>query len=189
MNLLYCANGIVLAWHDLDATSMSVPASAYGTGVRVIPYDPAWGPLTRVGAPPADQLHDTRPYAQPTETPQILIAFAGQVRYETVIAGIVWNSIPIQTDRNSQMLIDSLAMYATTVPNTTTINFTQNGIAYQFTASQVADLHTQVNGFLQQCRTVESQCLADLNSASPTILLYSDVEAKFSGLKSQTLLG
>jgi hypothetical protein len=46
---------------------------------------------------------------------------------------------------------------------------------------------TQVNAFVEQCRTIENQCLTDLTSATPTILTYADVEAKFTGLKARTV--
>jgi hypothetical protein len=187
MNLLYTKNGIVLGWHDSQLAS--VPSTAYGTGVRIIPYAGAISDLNRVGTidttlPPGQ---DPRQYAEPDPTPEILKAFSGQVRFDTVTAGITWNSIPVKTDRVSQSLINGLAVHASTMTPTDMIDFTQDGIAYQFPASDAADLNNQVNAFVQNCRTTEAQCLADLGSASPTIATYADVEARFSGLKAKTL--
>jgi hypothetical protein len=186
MNLLYCVNGIVMGAHD---SLQNVPASAYGDTVRIIPYDGLMSDLPRIGPPPPDDVRakDTRQYGEPVETPEILTAFASQVRFDTVTAGIVWNSIPVKTDRVSQMLINGLAVYAATLPNTNTIDFTQDGVAYQFTAAQAPDLNNQVNSFVQSCRTAEAACLADLSSATPTMTTYADIEAQFSGLKSKTL--
>jgi hypothetical protein len=184
MNLLYCLNGVVLGSHD---SLQNIPASSYGTGVRIIPYDQPLSSLPRIGDPPVYPDRDTRGYGQPPETPALLMAFAGQVRFDTVVAGITWNGIPVSTDRMSQLLIGNLAQLAVTMTPTDTIDFTQAGIGYQFPASEAADLMTQVNNFVQQCRTTEAQCLTDLGSASPTILTYEDVEAKFTGLKAKTV--
>jgi hypothetical protein len=185
MILLYCLNGVVVGHHD-DQQS-PVDASLYGSGVRIVPYDQPLTTLPLVGTAPIYPQRDTRPYGQPTETPQLLMLFAGQVRFETVIAGITWNSIPVATDRISQLLIGNLAQLAATMTPTDVIDFTQAGVGYQFQASQAADLMTQVNNFVQQCRTVENQCLTDLGSATPTLLTYADVEAKFTGLRARTV--
>jgi hypothetical protein len=184
MNLLYCLNGVVLGSHD---SLQNVPASSYGSGVRIIPYDQPMSDLPRIGAPPVYPERDTRGYGEPPETPALLMAFAGQVRFDTDVAGITWNSIPVATDRMSQLLIGNLAQHAATLTSKTVIDFTQGGVGYQFQASQAADLMTKVNAFVQQCRTVENQCLTDLGSATPTILTYADVEAKFAGLKAETV--
>jgi hypothetical protein len=185
MNLLYCLNGVVVGSHD---SLQNVTASAYGDGVRIIPYDDPMSTLPRIGDPPVFPARDDRQYGEPTETQEILSAFASQVRFDTVTAGILWNSIPVKTDRVSQLLIGNLALHASTLASTDPIDFTQDGIAYQFQAGQAADLNTQVNAFVQQCRSTEAQCLADLSSATPTLLTYKDVEAQFSTLKSKTLL-
>jgi hypothetical protein len=156
-----------------------VDASLYGTGVRIVPYDQPLTTLPLVGTAPTFPERDTRPYAQPTETPHLLILFAGQVRFQTVVAGITWNSIPVATDRMSQLLISNLAQYAATLVATTLIDFTQNGVHYQFQASQAADLNNQVSAFVQQCRTTEASCIADQNLATPTMTTYAEIEAKF----------
>jgi hypothetical protein len=188
MNLLYCVNGIVMGAHD---SLQNVLPSAYGDTVRIIPYDGLMSDLPRIGDPPPDggaMGRDARPYGEPPETPQLLTAFSSQVRFDTVTAGIIWNSIPVKTDRVSQMLINGLATYAATLTATDDIDFTQDGVAYKIQAGNIADLNNQVNAFVQSCRTTEAACLADLASATPTIATYADVEAQFSGLKSKTLL-
>jgi hypothetical protein len=182
MNLLYCVNGVVMGSHD---SLQNVSASAYGSGVRIIPYDQLLDTLPRIGTAPTFPERDTRPYGQPPETTALLLAFSGQVRFDTVVAGITWNGIPVATDRMSQLLIGNLAQHAATLATTDMIDFTQGGVAYQFQAGQAADLMTQVNAFVQQCRSMEATCIADLTSASPTILTYADVEAKFTGLRSK----
>ena len=185
MNLLYCLNGVAVGSHD---SLQNVPASAYGDGVRIIPYDAPMSELPRLGDPPVFPARDDRRYGEPPATPEILMTFASQVRFDTTTAGIVWNSIPVKTDRVSQMLIGNLALHASTLAPTDVIDFTQDGTPYQFQAGQAADLNTQVNAFVQQCRSTEALCLADLSSATPTILTYEDVEGRFSSLKAKTLL-
>jgi hypothetical protein len=184
MKLIYCLNGVVVGSHD---SALNIPSSVYGSGVRVIPYDPSMGELPRVGTAPVFPERDTRPYGQPVETPELLMGYAGQVRWETVTAGIAYGSIPANTDRVSQTLIANLAQYAATLAPTDTISFTQDGVAYQMTAQDAIDLNTQMTALAQQCRTVEAECLADLTGATPTILTYDDVEARFAGLRSKTL--
>lgn len=185
MQLLYCwndgTNDIVLGWHDSD---QNVPASAYGvTGpVRVIPYSQPIGTLNRIGTAPEDPRLDSRPYAQPTETKQILIDFSAQVRWQTVVKGTTFLGNPINTDRESQALIANLAAHASTLAPTAPIDFTQGGVHYPMTAQDAINLNTQVQARIQQCRTIESQCITDLNAATPTILTYADVETRFAGV-------
>jgi hypothetical protein len=188
MNLLYCSNGVVLAIHD--NSQAAVPASQYGEDVRVIPYDQPLNTLDRVGEPPPQDtrrvpMPDTRPYAQPAATPAILRAFAGQVRWQTVTSGFTFKNVPANTDRISQTLIANLAQYALTISKNQHIDFTQDGVAYSLTAQDVIDMNNQFSAQAQTCRTIEAQCLADLNSASPTITTYEDVEARFAGVKGK----
>jgi hypothetical protein len=187
MHLLYCLNGLVVVIHDDQQTYVD-PAS-YGTGVRIIPWKQPLGDLTYSGT--YDPSLPPPPYEQPTETPAILQNYASQVRFELVIAGITFSAasgpVPVSTDRISQMLIGNLAMYASTLAPTDVVDFTQGSVHYPLTAAECTTLNTNVNNFVQQCRTVEGQCIDDLTSASPTILTYDDVDAKFSGLRSKTL--
>jgi hypothetical protein len=185
MNLLYCQNGVVVATHDDQAAP--VPASVYGDGVRIIPYDQPLLTLAKVGDPPAARERDMRPFAEPDPTPAILTGYSSQVRFDTVTAGITWQDIPVKTDRISQLLIANLATFAATLAPADNVDFTQDSVAYQFQAREAEDLNNQVNAFVQQCRTTESACLADLSSGSPTIQTYDDVDAKFATLKAKTL--
>jgi hypothetical protein len=189
MHLLYCQNSLVVAIHD-DQLAYVDPVS-YGSGTRVIPWQ-LLGTLTVVPPPdPAPNPPLPPVYQQPTETPAILKSYASQVRYNYAVAGITFaaasGSVPVATDRISQMLINNLAAHAATLAPTATIDFTQSGIHYPLTAAECATLNTDVNNFVQQCRTIEASCLADLNSTTPTILTYDDVDAKFSGLRSMTV--
>jgi hypothetical protein len=181
MNLLYCANGIVLAWHDDSAPA--VDASAYGTGVRIIPYDQPIDTLSKVGSAPADlRLADTRPYGQPAETATLLKAYASQVRYDTTTAGVVEpvSGITVFTDRMSQMLIANLAQYAATLATTAAIDFTQGNVHTPMTAQQVINLNNQISARVQQCRTIEAQCYTDIDSAALTT--YDSVDSRFAGV-------
>lgn len=197
MQLIYCANNgtddIVLGWHDdsqnVSASAYTAPAGSPTGLVRVIPYPQAVSSLTKIGPPPVlgdnrfmSSFADTRPYAQPTETKQILLDFAAQVRWQTVVAGTTFNSNLIHTDRESQALIANLAAHAATLATTDPIDFTQDNVHYPMTAADVIALNTQINARIQQCRTIEAACIADLNSPTPTILTYADVEAKFAGV-------
>jgi len=180
--LLYCLDGVVRGSH---ASEQQVDASVYGVGVRVIPYDAPLSTLDRVGTPPVYPAPDKRPYAQPAETTATLTAYAGQARWEAVVvAGITFNSIPVKTDRVSQTLIANLAQYvvSASVALTTAFDFTQDGIAYAITAQDAIDMNNQIVALTQQCRTIEAACIADLNSATPTILTYDDVDARFVGV-------
>jgi hypothetical protein len=189
MLLLYCLNSLVVSIHD-DQQPYVDPAY-YGSGTRVIPVQSMAG-LTVVPPPDPAPIPPPPPvYQQPTETPAILRAYASQVRYNYAVAGITFSaasgSVPVATDRISQMLINNLAAHAATLAPTATIDFTQNSIHYPLTAAECATLNTDVNNFVQQCRTIEASCLTDLNSPTPTILTYADVDAKFSGLRRMTV--
>jgi hypothetical protein len=181
MQLLYCVHGAVVAWHD---SAQQVAGSAYGDGVRVIPYDQDIRTLPKFGPPP-DSGPDTRPFAQPAETPQILIGFASQQRWETSTGGLVFNNIPVNTDRVSQTLISALAQYAAGVNPNTPISFTQDGAAYPITAKDAIAMNNQITAAIQNGRAIEAQCIVDLTSATPTLLTYEDVEAKFATLRKK----
>lgn len=177
MLLLYCNNSLVVGWHD---DTDNVTAAQYPSGTRIIPYDQPIGTLTKVGTAPLNPRDDARPYAQPTETPHLLTMYAGQCRYNYVMLGVTYNGNRYDTDRTSQMLIGNLAAYAKTLVSTTIINFTQNNVSYHLTAQDVQNLNTQINAMAQQYRGIEAACIADLNSTTPTIKFYSDVDTKFS---------
>jgi hypothetical protein len=193
--LLYCSvdTGQVLGWHDVAA---NVPASAYASmvysgKVRIIPYDQGVATLPRVGAtPPAPwkpSMGDSRPYAQPAETKDILLAYAAQVRFDKSIDGISFTTagavvIPVQTDRESQYLIANLAQHASTLATTAAIDFTQDNVHYAMTAADAISMNNAVNAHIQNCRTIEASCIADLNSSTPTLVHYADVDAKFAGV-------
>jgi hypothetical protein len=189
MILLYCQNGLVVAIHD-DQQAYVDPAS-YGSGTRVIPLPSMAGVTVAPPPDPAPIVRVPRVYQQPTETPAILKGYASQVRYNYAVAGITFTAasgpVPVSTDRISQMLIGNLAAHASTLAPTATIDFTQSSIHYPLTAAECAILNTDVNNFVQQCRTIEASCLTDLNSTTPTILTYADVDAKFSGLRRMTV--
>jgi hypothetical protein len=154
--------------------------------VRIIPYDQPMSDLPRIGTAPTFPQRDTRSYAQPIETPALLKTFAGQVRFDTTLKGVAFTAasgpITLKSDRVSQMLLGNLASHAATLPAATAIDFTQDAVHYAVTAAECTSMFNAVNTFVQTCRTAEAQCLTDLNSPTPTILTYADVEAKFSGL-------
>jgi hypothetical protein len=185
MQLLYCLNSVVIATHD---SAQNVPVSLYPAGTFIIPYDQPLSTLNRVGtAPPAPPrgvafVADTRPYAQPTETPAILLNYAAQVRFNKSTKGITYNGNPYHTDRVSQTLIGNLAIYAQTLAPTATIDFTQDNAHYSITAADAIAINKQVSALIQQCRTIEAACIADLNSPTPTIKLYADIDTRFAGV-------
>jgi hypothetical protein len=193
MILLYCINGVVIAIHE-DA--QNVHKSVYDPSTRVIPWRGLLSDLQRVGPAPDPIIYmesyvDPRPYAEPTETKQTLLDYAAQVRWETSTQGVSFTAasgtVPASTDRLSQTLVDALATHAQTLAPTDLIDFTQNNVAYQITAQEAINLNVQVQTLIQNARTTEAACIADLNAATPTILTYADVEARFSGLRSKAL--
>jgi hypothetical protein len=181
MILLYCLNGLVAAFHD-DQQPYVAPAY-YGPGTRVIPVQSMAGLTIVPPTPPVPNPPPPPVYKQPTETPAILKSYASQVRYNYAVAGITFNAasgpVPVATDRNSQMLVGNLAQYAATLAGTTLIDFIQNSVHYSLTAAECITMNTNVSNFVQQMRTIEAQCLADLNSTTPTIKVYADVDTKF----------
>jgi len=187
MYLLYCDQaGTVVAYYD-DA-SVFTPLDAYPTAVRIIPYDLPISTLEKVGAPPPagkrpSEFVDTRPYAQPAETPELLKLYAGQCRFNRVDTGFDFTAasgvIPVWTDRQSYMLLGGLATYAASVDPTTIIDFTQGSSHYILTAVECVALFNEFSGLMQLCRTAEADCLDEIGAG--TILTYDDVDAQFAG--------
>ena len=182
MNLLYCANGLVVSIHD---DTQMIDASIYGDGVRVIPWDQPLSALERVGPPPeylpGGPRNDPRPYAQPTETPAILKLYAAQQRFNFNTSGLTYNSIPIKTDHASQVHIGNLAQYANTLPKGTPINFTQDSVAYSITAGDTINIFNQISAFNQHARTIEANCYAAIDTG--TMTTYDQVDAAFAAAK------
>jgi hypothetical protein len=184
MNLLYCdAGGIVFAVHD-DGNA-AVPMASYPTVVRIIPYDQPMTTLLKVGPPPSDPRYDTRQYQQPDPTPALLKLYSGQCRFNYILKGFMFTAasgqVPVWTDRVSYSLINSLATWVVTAsPTPTTVNYTQGGDHYLLTAAEATKLFNQFTAYVQKYRDVEAACITDLVSASPTILTYADVDARFS---------
>jgi hypothetical protein len=191
MRLLYCVNGVVQAIHD---DTQDVAASTY-TGARIIPYDDPLDTLTRVGTPPVQPppgspllpVPDTRPYAEPAPVQKTLLAYAAQLRFSSSNDGVSFTAasgpIPVATDRTSQMLLGNLAAYAATLAPTAAVDFTQDSVHYPITATECKSMFNAVYAHVQQCRTIEASCITDLNSPTPTIATYADVEAKFSSVR------
>jgi hypothetical protein len=192
MQLLYCANGVVVGIHD---DSQSVSASAYPAGTRIIPYGDPLDTLTRVGTlpppPPPDSPlpppPDMRLYGQPTETVAILLAYAAQVRYNNSILPVSFTTaastvISVNAERIDSGLLNNLATHAQSLAPTDPLNFTQDNVTYAITAQDAIGMFNAVLAHVQACRNIETDCITDLNSASPTIATYDDVDAKFAGV-------
>jgi hypothetical protein len=192
MHLLYCQNALVAAIHD--DTAPEVPLSTYPAGTRIIPYDQMLNTLNRFGDPPRPPpgggvpLPDVRQYQQPPETTPILIAYSSQCRYNYVTSGFSYTAvdgatvIPVETDRTSQALLANLAAYAATLAPTDPIDFTQNGVHYPITAQDAININNNFNAMAQKYRTVEASCLTDLNSATPSLTTYDQVDTQFEAV-------
>jgi hypothetical protein len=182
MHLLYCSNGLVVSTHD---DTQTIDASAYGEGVRVIPWDQPLSALERVGPPPENlpggPRGDPRPYAQPAETPDILKLYAAQQRFAFNTAGLVYNGISINTDHASQAHVSTLAQYAATLPKGNVINFTQDSVAYSITAGDAINIFNQIGALIQQARTIEANCYAAIDAG--TMTTYDQVDAAFIAAK------
>jgi hypothetical protein len=190
MHLLYCLNGLVVGIHD-DTQPFADPAS-YGTGTRIIPWNYPLGDLTLSG--PVDPDLPPPPYLQPTETPDILKAFAAQLRYLASIGGLDFTAgggltIPVETGRTNAALINNLATFGSSKAPTDPINFTQNNINYPITVQDSIDMFNTIISHVQDCRNIEANCIADQNLATPTLKTYADVEAQFSSVTARTLRG
>ena len=72
----------------------------------------------------------------------------------------------------------------TATPAPTTVNYTQGGASYVLTAAETTALFNQFTAFVQKYRNEEAACIADLVSATPTILTYDDVDARFAAARS-----
>jgi hypothetical protein len=196
MLLLYCniANASVVAIHD--DSQAAVPMTVYGAAgtIRIVPWAGLRGDLQKLGtAPPVSgdptaQMRDTRSYAQPTETPAILKAYAAQVRYNISVQGVNFTpsgggQITVNSDRLSQSLLNNLASHAATLTPTTSVQFTQNSVAYSITAQDAINMFNAVMAQIQAGRNVEANCIADQNLATPSMRTYADIDNAFAGVK------
>jgi hypothetical protein len=198
MLLLYCniANATVVAIHD--DSQAAVPITAYGAAgtIRIVPWSGNRGDLMLSGpapTPPAEDpaglpMPDTRLYAQPTETPTILKAYAAQVRYNYSVQGVSFTTagsvvILVNSDRLSQSLLNNLAAHAATLAPTDPVQFTQNNVAYDITAQDAIGMFNAVMAMVQNVRNIEANCIADQDLTTPTMRTYADIDNAFSGAK------
>jgi hypothetical protein len=188
MQLLYYIDGVLQGVHDSFQNIFAI--ETYGVGTRVIPYQGSLAALPRVGPPNAWEVEgtDTRPYGEPFATPDILIGYSSQVRFDTLNAGVMYASIPVASDRVSQMLIGNLKLHADTLAPTDVIHFIQQTIVTDITAADVNPMLQTVQTFQQEVRTIEANIINDLRSATPTIHTYDEIDALFEPALARTVL-
>ncbi len=176
--LLYCANGRVLGWHD---SSQSVPASEYGDGVSIIPWT-SLSTLSRIGPPPVQvgtiPVPDSRPYAIPTPTIAVLLAYSALKRWITASSGTTVSGIPLTTDDTSQFNISKLKQAFDTGAVTSVEFKAADGNFYTVDASTWTAVYVGVVAHVQACYIAEAAAAAAINGS--TAVTYAQVDAFFA---------
>jgi hypothetical protein len=172
MNQLYCSNGIVVAWHD---SSQNIPASAYGTGVSIIPWSNL-ATLSRIGTPPV-QGPDTRPYIAPALNTTQLIAYAQNKQAMIAAGGITVSGVMCGTDTASLALLEGVYTLATADGSATFQWVEGNGIVTTLTASQVIAIFSTVHAFIQSTFTACAAVIVNINNSTYTTTAQVDAYA------------
>jgi hypothetical protein len=177
--LLYCNATQVISTHDDD---QNVKPSLYGPGVQVIPV-PDGTLLARIGPPPPPRTPDSRPYAIPAPTTDLLVAYAAYKRWLTMIAGTTVASLggaAVLTDDNSQAKVAACKQAFDTATITTATFKLPSGSFVAVNASQIAAIYAAIVAHVQACYASEGAAVSAINAGTATT--YSAVDAFFSSI-------
>lgn len=169
---LYCRNGVVIATH---ADDQSLPANAYGDGVRIIPFD---GDLSRIGPVPDAGQPDLRPFAEPAATVDLLVAYAAAQRYVIETSGIAVSGMAVKTDRESQAMITGAYMRATGDAEFATQWKGANGSFVALNAAQVIAVGEAVALHVANCFSLEAEAVAKIQASQ--IETFDAVDSHFN---------
>ena len=163
MTNLYIKNGVVIAWHD---DTEAVPASDYGSGVRVI----GGSPPQKIGDPAPQVSNDT------------LLAYAASKRWETETGGITINGVKVATDDRSKLMIMGAYAAAQANPNYTTQWVGSDGVAATLDATQVIAMGNAVQAHVAKCFATYVGIQAAIPAGTTTT--YDQVDAAFAVITS-----
>jgi Domain of unknown function (DUF4376) len=167
--LLYCANGVGVATHD---DSQVVAPSLYGAGAQVIPL-PNGTALVPIGL-------RGPPWAIPTPTPALLLAYAAYKRWLTATAGTTVGTTPLLTDDLSQGKIAAVKQAFDTLAITTASFKNAAGVFVTVNAAQMTALYNGVVTHVQACYAAEATVAAAINGG--TVTTYAGVDSAFAGI-------
>ncbi len=174
MNLLYCSGSTVLGWHD---SSQNVPASAYGSGITVIPWTSSLSTLSKIGPAPSNPRLDARPYATPVLNGPQLIAYAQLKQDVLAIGGISVGGVKCSTDAYSLTLLQGANSLALASPSMTFQWVQSDGTLTTLTAAQINTMFIAVSSFLQDTFMACAAVIALINSSTYTTTAQVDAYA------------
>ncbi len=174
MNLLYCRDNVVIAWHD---SNQNIPASAYGAGITVIPWTAPMSSLSRIGPTPPNPRFDTRPYATPTLNTTQLIAYTQLKQNILMSGGITVGGVACGTDTASLALLEGLYTLATADGSATFQWVEDDGATIVLTAAQGITIFQAVHAFIQSTFTACAAVIANINSNTYTTIAQVDAYA------------
>lgn len=87
-------------------------------------------------------------------------------RYEVEVGGVLFNGLPIKTDRSSQMLLNGALNYVGKKPSSTIRWKTGNGVFVSLNAAQIEAAAVAVGDHVQACFAREGEISAAIDTAT-----------------------
>jgi hypothetical protein len=187
MNLLYCNSaGLVLATHE---AGQGVPASAYGDGVSIVPWDDL-STLLRFGTAPAARadgrpLPDMRPFILPAALTEAelssyasyrqSVAAQGGLTVNVAASGAPAQNVRVNTTQGDLTNYTGLYLLAAGNAAYTTNWVNADGTSLTLTAAQIATVATSASGLVQ----ASFGTLAAVNAAiaAGTVTTLAEIDA------------
>jgi hypothetical protein len=184
--LLFCKGGVVHAFHD-DEQDFDHSVYHREAGVdRIIPV-PDGMSLDRVGEnrhthPQLGSMPDTRPFATPEPTKDLLLRYAAYWRWRTEVGGTMCGDIPVPTDRATMAKLAQLHQaFDAGLMKQTTLKVEDVHFMSIDQPSVMAAVYTAALQHVNAAFEAEAQCVISINAGDFTH--WDDVDHVFAGVK------
>ena len=170
--ILECQGGRVLAIYD-DGTSATARAGAY-----LLTFSGALSDLPRFGAAPPAGMPDTRDYAVPTITADILTAYAASARYAKTIGGFTYKGHPVTTDADSRGNMTGAVVGAQVIGSSFSTKWKgSDGSFFTLDGPGMTAMATAVLNYVNACYAAEATIVAAITAGTMTTTAGVDAAA------------
>lgn len=119
-----------------------------------------------------------QPYVEPVPTPEELVAYAAQKRWEKEVGGTEVSGLVVHTDDRSKALIMGARIAAEADPDFTTDWKTADGSFVTIDAATIISVSNAVLAHVAACFAIEAQVLAGVEAE--TITTTAEIDAAFA---------
>ncbi|MDB5597364.1 MAG: hypothetical protein JWM36_4325 [Hyphomicrobiales bacterium] len=113
-------------------------------------------------------------------SPEVLLAYAADVRWRKEVGGVLANGMALSTDRESQALITGAVTFLSNSPEGTAIQFKGPAGFVSLTRDELLPIALAVAGHVQACFAKEREVCAAISASPPTIFTHAQVDEAFA---------